>query len=204
MFSWLSGGVIRDILRPDVEGLIKLLEECLKAEKQFVLSVFESVASALQDLRFNENEAKAICNEIFFDDSTLKSILCLPFFLKQKLLVTGCKHHTKKVFGDSKEKPLIISLVDAFTVNGKASPTIYDESYAEDEVKEIMNGTLRRYLMKTSTSLPLDCLTHASSADGLTTDNYDQIDDKHVDACYVASKILQTNVFSFIWSKMHV
>ena len=28
-------------------------------------------------------------------------------------------------------------------------------------------------------SLPLDCLTQA---DGLTTDNYDQIDDKYVDA----------------------
>ena len=51
MFTWLSGGVILDILRPDVEGLIKLLEECLIAEKQFISSVFESVASALQDLR---------------------------------------------------------------------------------------------------------------------------------------------------------
>ena len=86
MFSWLSGGVIRNILRPDVEGLIKLQEECLKAEKQFVLSVFESVASALQDLRLNENEAKAICNDIFFDDAKLKSILYFPFLLKQKLL----------------------------------------------------------------------------------------------------------------------
>ena len=58
MFSWLSGGAIRDILRPDVEGLIKLLEECLKAEKQFVLSVFESVASALPDLRLNETKQR--------------------------------------------------------------------------------------------------------------------------------------------------
>ena len=131
-----------------------------------------------------------------------KSIIYFPFLLKQKLLVTACKHHTKKVFSDSKEKPLVIPVVDAFTVNGKASPTIYDESYAEDEVKEIMNGTLRRYLMKTSMSL--DCLTHASSADGLTTDNYDKIDDKYMDACYVASKILQTNVFSFLGSIMHV
>ena len=69
-------------------------------------------------------------------------------------------------------------------------------------MKEIMNGTLRRYLMKTSMSP--GCLTHASSADGLTTNNYDQIDDKYMDACYVASKILQTNVFSFLGSKMHV
>ena len=109
-----------------------------------------------------------------------------------------------KVFGDSKEKPLVIPVVDAFTLNVKASPTIYDESYAEDEVKEIMNGTLRRYLTKTSMSLHQDCSTHASSADVLTTNNYDQIDDKYMDACYVASKILQTNVFSFLGSKMHV
>ena len=79
-----------------------------KSSKKFILSVFESVASALQDLRLNENEAKAICNDIFFDDATLKSILCFPFLLKQKLLVTACKHHTKKVFSDSKEKPLVI------------------------------------------------------------------------------------------------
>ena len=69
-------------------------------------------------------------------------------------------------------------------------------------MKEIMNGTLRRYLMKTSMSL--DCLTHAPSADGLTTDNYDQIDDKYMNACYVASKILQTNAFSFLGCIMHV
>jgi len=46
----LCGGVVLDILRPVVEGLKKLLEECLIA-KQFISSMFESVASALQDLR---------------------------------------------------------------------------------------------------------------------------------------------------------
>jgi len=52
--------------------------------------------------------------------------------------------------------------------------------------------------------MSLDCLSHASSADGLTTDYYDKIDDKYMDACYVASYILQTNVFSFLGSKVHV
>ena len=138
----LSGGVILDILAPDVEGLKNLLVDCLIA-KQFISTMFENVVSAPQDLRLDEIEAKTICYEIFINDATLQSILYFPFLLKQKLLVTACKHHTKKVFGDSKEKPLVIPAVDAFTVNGKAYPTIYDESYAKDEVKEIMNGSLK-------------------------------------------------------------
>ena len=63
--------------------------------------------------------------------STLNTILYFPFFLNQKLLVKTCTHHTKKVFGDSKEKPLVMPVVDTFTVNGKASPTIYDESVVD-------------------------------------------------------------------------
>ena len=77
----LSGSVIRDILSKSKEKeLLKdLVEDCLLAN-QFVMSMFEQVASALQDFRLGEHDAKAICNRVFIDDATVKSILYFPFF----------------------------------------------------------------------------------------------------------------------------
>jgi hypothetical protein len=154
--------------------------------------MFEQVASVFEDFSLNEHEAKAICDRVFIDDATLKAILYFPFFFKQKLLVTACKHPMKKLFYDSEGEPLEIPAVDAFAINDKVYPTIYDKSYAEDELNDIINGILIRYLMKTSMSP--DCITPGPSSDGLS--NYGSIDDKYMDACCVASNILQSKVFS--------
>jgi len=43
-----------------------------------VISMFEHVASALQDVRLSDNDAKAVCDKIVIDDAALESIRYLP------------------------------------------------------------------------------------------------------------------------------
>ena len=73
--------------------------------------MFEHVASVLQDVRLSDNDAKAVCDKIVIDDAALELIRYLPCLIEQKLLGTACKHPMKKVFVESKEKPLVHPIV---------------------------------------------------------------------------------------------
>jgi len=197
----LSGDDIRDILMDDADVFKGLLEECLLA-KQIVLSLFDKVASEFEFYKLGQSEAIAIYNAIF-GDLMDNAMAYFPLLLKQKLLVTACKHPSKNVFG-----PLPIPSVDAFAVDGKIYPTILDKSYAEDELNDIASGALRGYLMNATIS-SLDCtITTGPIIDGivkigLMIDDYHIVDDNYMQACYVASFILQRNVFARI-GKLHV
>jgi hypothetical protein len=203
--SSLCGDDIIDILKDDSEYKDKfkeLLEECLLAKK-IVMCLFDKVASEFEDYDLDKDDAIAIYNEMFLRVVKDNAMIYFPLLLKQKLLVTACKHPSKKVFGK-----LEIPVVDAFAVDGKVYPTIFDMSYAADELNDMASGALRGYLMNETTSPNDWTITsgplqgHGIYKEGLITDDYPIIDNKYMEACHVASFILQTAFTKF--GKFHV
>jgi len=92
----LSGDDIIDILKDDSDEFKKLLEECLLAKK-IVLHLFDNVASEFEDYGLDKDDALAIYNDMFLRVFKCNPrMIYFPLLLKQKLLVTACKHWSNR------------------------------------------------------------------------------------------------------------
>jgi len=193
----LSYHDIRDIIRARPLVFKELIEECLLA-KQMLITLWESISSLYDDYHVHGEDTLSIFNEAI-SAAEFKSCFHFPFHLKQKLLVTACKHPSKKLFG-----PLLMpAAVDSFAVGGDVYPTVFDKLYVEEELQSISTNTIRGNVFESLIS-PDVCISPGSDSEGLSIDDYlTHVHDDYMRACGVASHLLQEKVFSKL-GKVHV
>ena len=199
----LSFDDIRDVSIEKPLILKELLEECLLA-KQIFVAMWVEISNVFEDYEVKGKDTLTVFYQAMnCTANEFKSIFHFPFYLKQKLLVTACRHPSRNIFG-----PLSMPLaVDAFSIDGNVYPTIFDKAYVDEEFQGILDNTIGGNIFETEITsdtviLPGPVDPHGKLLKGLSMEDYGSINDNYMRACVVASLLLQKNVFSTLNSKL--
>ena len=176
----LSGGTFRDLLLTNPNVFKELLEECLRA-KHILTTFLHGIASITKILGVN---FLPLYEDIFKNNRHLQ-MFNFHFSVKQKLLVTACKHGNKKFFADLK-----IPSVDSFSIDGNVYPSIFDESYISEENRCIL---LHSFVKCSLSSGEHRFLPGREGSDGLTIDDYHTIinNPNFISSCVTAQYLLE-------------